>query len=264
MSRIPSGRLAPLDPNEVPLANASRRVLKSRRLSAELTDFLIEAPAFAGPISHTRSGADSGMAAVRDASPESETASVQRAVNTAERNFELRLATGIKQARAEAHAEGLAEGLAAVSGGVEELKASLNEAIAGLSGARESFAEQSEPLIAELGFRLAEAILGSPLPEHIRLISTTSLSDAIERIGEADSVQVTVHPADFMALTENGLVAQIGQNHPGLSWRTDAGLERGDWEARSNSAVIRRVALEMLADTRERLSHADSNDSSTV
>ena len=114
--------------------------------------------------------------------------------------------------------------------------------------------------MAEFAFRLAEAILGAPLPDELRRISTTALSDALEQIGETGAMQVTLNPVDFMMLTESGIIAQLGQNHPKITWHTDASFERGDWEARSDASVVRRVAMEMLAGVRERLSHTDSGE----
>jgi flagellar assembly protein FliH len=252
MSRIPAHRVAQHEARTVS-DRASTRILKSKYLAGDRESVLVSVPEIG-----SRSGQNGDHSDRR-----SQSEIVREALQTAERNFERRLAAGIEQAREAAYSGGFAEGQAAASTGLVKREADLNQAIAGFRGAWESFAERSEPLIAELGFRLAEAILESPLPDQVRTLSMAALSDAVEKIGESDPIQVTVHPADFMALTEGGLIAQIGQNHPGLSWRTDVGLDRGDWEVRSNAAVIRRVALEMLADTRERLRNSDSTDSRT-
>lgn len=189
--------------------------------------------------------------------PTAEIEQLKQRLEGNQRSMERRLAKEIAEAREQALEEGFQRGQASAAEHVETERANLVRAMDGVTSAWDSLSKNSEPLLAELAFKMVEAILEAPLPENLRALSTGALSDAMEKLADSNSVQVTLHPADYMMLDESAVLVPLTQNHPNIVWRTDATLERGDWEAKSAEAVIRRVAKELLADLRSRLAQLD-------
>lgn len=192
--------------------------------------------------------------------PGAEIEQLRQRLSSSQRSMERRLAKEVAEAREAALEEGFQRGQAAAVEHIEAERANLLKAMDGVTTAWDSLSANSEPLLAELAFKMVEAILESPLPETMRALSTGALSTAMEKLADSRSVQVSLHPADYMMLDESGVLVPLTQNHPNIVWRTDAGLERGDWEAQSSEAVIRRVAKELLTDLRSRLSQLDGED----
>ena len=255
MSRIPAAHIQ--SPSGAALGgNAARKVLKRHHLLVEDGPVLIQTWG-PQPISETPP-ADSPAAPAPSESPALASDDLQHALAAQEKNFERRLARETQKAREEGRLEGLSQGRGEAEGLIRDHTAIIEAIATGFDSAWESLAAHSEPLLEELAFRMAEAVLESPLPESVRALSTKALSEAIESMGESRSVQVSVHPADYMMLDESGVLVPLSRNHPNLNWRTDASLDRGDWEARSDAAVVRRVAREMLADLRDRLNHLEA------
>ncbi|MFT5141866.1 MAG: flagellar biosynthesis/type III secretory pathway protein FliH [Rhodothermales bacterium] len=250
MSIIPA---ALLDGTSFPKRRtASRHILKSGNLSVDAESVMVT-PLYGAAALTMGSPALPVSPAANSPAPSD---SASQALAAAERNFERRLSSESSRADLGGYERGYEEGQAAAMLASNHQTALLGAVADGFDQAWESLAGNSEPLLVELAFRMAEAILESPLPESVRTLSTTALTKAVEKMAEARSVQVTVHPADFMMLDESAILVPLGRNHPNLTWRTDAALERGDWEARSDGAVIRRVAREMLTDLRDSLSKA--------
>jgi flagellar biosynthesis/type III secretory pathway protein FliH len=251
MSIIPA---ALLDGTTTPEGRtASRHILKSGNLRVDADSVMIT-PQYAAAALPMGSPALPVPGAATPAHGDN----ASQALAAAERNFERRLSSESSRADKAGYERGYEEGQAAALEASNHQTALLGAVAEGFDQAWESLAGNSEPLLVELAFRMAEAILESPLPESVRTLSTTALTEAVERMAEARSVQVTIHPADYMVLDESAILVPLGRNHPNLSWRTDAALERGDWEARSDGAVIRRVAREMLTDLRDRLNEASN------
>ncbi|MBO6575808.1 MAG: hypothetical protein JJ896_12460 [Rhodothermales bacterium] len=254
MARIPAAEIVS-ESTASGGGNASRKVLKSRLLHHQ-GDVILVNPTTAPLVETERSAPPTvDRAPVRPG-----TEQVQEALAAAEKNFERRLAGEIAKAQQIGYERGLAEGQAAGAAERGDREAFLRAIAEGFDRAWETMASNSEPLLAELSARMTEAILECPLPESVRNLSTAALSDAIEGLGETRSVTVTVHPADYMMLEESGILGPLSQNHPNLNWRTDAKLDRGDWEARTDAAVVRRVARELLSDLRDRLGHLDEDN----
>jgi flagellar biosynthesis/type III secretory pathway protein FliH len=252
MSRIPAALLAQNEATDA-VSDASHKIVKSRDL-ASLPDVVM----IPMPIIEAR-GSSKPKVIPQNPAPAHQPADeeIQQALSAAERNFERRLADEVAATERDAYQRGLADGERAAAAVINEQNARIEQASAGLDRAWETLASHSEPLLVELAFRMAEAILESPLPESVRSLSTAALSEAIEKLGTTGAVCVSVHPADYMMLDESGILLPLLRNHPNLNWQTDASLERGDWEARSDGAVIRRVARELLDDLARRLNNLD-------
>ena len=256
MTRIPASNILADQPVSGG-GRASRRVLKSHNLAVEHESVLVQPASFGVSSAPDRPAAPAASEPAAPAASARQDRGIEEALAAAERNFERRLAAEVGRAEKAAYERGVADGQEAAAAQVQDHNAVLNAVSSGFSRAWESMTTGSEPLLVELAFRMAEAILESPLPESVRTLSTAALSEAIEEMGETRSVQVTLHPADYMMLDESGILVPLSKNHPNLNWRTDATLERGDWEARTDSAVVRRVSRELLADLKARLGNLD-------
>lgn len=255
MARIPASQIADAS-SAAQDRQASRRVIKSGLLGLTSGSVMIGAPTSrpepARPV-RAPEAHDPAPTGARVNELEQRLASTQR-------SMERRLAKEVAEAREAALEEGFQKGQAAATEHLETERQALMAAVEGVNRAWETLSENCEPLLAELAFKMCEAILESPLPEQLRTLSTRALSDALETLSDSKSVQVSLHPADYMMLDESGVLVPMTSNHPNIVWRTDASLERGDWEASCDDAVIRRVARELLADLKGRISHFDGED----
>lgn len=254
MARIPAAHIA--GPGGSSDRAANSRVLKSGVLGGSSGTVMIGTPV------KTRVTPDAQETFHQEPAeaPTAEIEQLKQRLASSQRSMERRLAKEVAEAREAALEEGFQQGQAAAVEHIEAEKANLIRAMDGITAAWDSLSANSEPLLAELAFKMVEAILESPLPESMRTLSTGALSDAMEKLADSRAVQVSLHPADYMMLDESGVLVPLTQNHPNISWRTDASMERGDWEAQSTEAVIRRVAKELLSDLRSRLSHLDGED----
>ncbi|NNE70238.1 MAG: hypothetical protein HKN29_07720 [Rhodothermales bacterium] len=256
MARIPASHISD-NPTGTGDHSASRRVIKSGRLGLPAGRVLIGAPSRAAEPARVEHGVQPAPAAAVNGPSVEE---LQQRLASTQRSMERRIAKEVAEAREAALEEGFAKGQAAATEHLETERQALLKAVAGVDRAWETLSDNCEPLLAELAFKMCESILQSPLPEQLRTLSTGALSDALESLSDSKSVQVSLHPADYMMLDESGVLVPLTRNHPNIVWRTDASLERGDWEASSDEAVIRRVARELLADLRGRLSHLDGEE----
>ena len=254
MARIPAAQIA--GPRGSTDPTSSSRVLKAVGYGADSGSVMIGVPVRAKV---TPDAPESSRKDFAEA-PAAELEQLKQRLESNQRSMERRLAKEVAEAREAALEEGFQQGHAAAVAHIDAERANLVRAMDGVTTAWDSLSANSEPLLAELAFKMVEAILDSPLPENMRALSTGALSDAMEKLADSRSVQVSLHPADYMMLDESAVLVPLTENHPNISWRTDASLERGDWEAQSSEAVIRRVAKELLADLRTRLSHLDGEE----
>lgn len=254
MARIPAAQIA--GPRESSDRTASSRVLKSGILGGDSRTVMIGTPVRASVTPEAKETFNQEPVEA----PTAEIEQLKQRLSSSQRSMERRLAKEVAEAREAALEDGFQRGQAAAVKHIESERANLMRAMDGVTAAWDSLSANSEPLLAELAFKMVEAILESPLPENMRALSTGALSDAMEKLADSRSVQVSLHPADYMMLDESAVLVPLTHNHPNISWRTDASMERGDWEAQSAEAVIRRVAKELLADLRSRLSHLNGED----
>ncbi len=177
-----------------------------------------------------------------------------------EAEWAAKLAKAVAQARAEAYDEGHAAAHASLQDEIEGLKTTVAAGIEHLDGSRQERLDQSESLLAELAFALAEAVLEAPLPEAVRGLTEKTLLEALDLFREESTIDVTLHPVDLLRLQEHGVAAQVEATYPRLRWRADPDLAPGDWTAASPEAAVRRLQSELLDTLKTRFALLPSGD----
>ncbi len=163
----------------------------------------------------------------------------------------------LEEARAEARAEGFEEGKAtaeaALKKQVHAQKSVLEETINHLKKRWGDFLEESEPLLATLSFKIAEAILDAELPATVKGTAGRVLSEAIDELADQPPVRISIHPVDYLQLQEEGVVETLDNMHESLHWNPDPAYAEGDWEVQSARANIRHIRSEMLETMQRRM-----------
>ena len=167
-------------------------------------------------------------------------------IENIEKQWQERLDREVELARVQAFEAGVA---AAQS----ELQAQLDEAVQGFANdlnemqrSWEAHIRRSEPHLVQLAFRIARAILGSPLPDDIRRISETDVTDAVERMANGVSVEVILHPVSYLRIQESGVEEHLNAMHSKIRWRTNPEMKQNEWIVQSARSTTRRLEAELL------------------
>jgi flagellar assembly protein FliH len=100
------------------------------------------------------------------------------------------------QAQAEGHERGYAAGVEEGRAALAQTRLALEEAVAGVVGARDAFLDQAEERSVELALLLAEKIVGTALDVRPELVVEV-VRGALRRAAERDHVVIEVNPADL-------------------------------------------------------------------
>lgn len=167
--------------------------------------------------------------------------------------WQARLDEAVARARQEGFDEGVAAVQAEMQDALEAARGAFLDDVARLEAAVRDFFSRTEPLMATLAFEIAETILNAPLPGDIRHVAGGAITEAVERATGESSVDVTLHPVDYLRLQESGLVDQLNAMHSGLRWHPSPDARQGDWVVQSPVASTRRLESELLATLKQQL-----------
>lgn len=135
---------------------------------------------------------------------------------------------------------------------LERTKADIARDLERLEAQVQDFIAQTQPLLVELAFEIARALLDAPLPDEIRDKVTRALTEAVEQLAGAP-LEIRLHPIDYLRLKENGIVGQLEAMNEHIRWESDPSLKEGDWIVQSPAAMIRRLQDELLGSLRSRI-----------
>ncbi len=173
--------------------------------------------------------------------------------------WEIQMDTAVQKAQQEAFIVGYNEGreqfepeLHALRAELKSVREAYSRDVSEAVRSWHAFIEESEPLVLEMAFSIAEAILDAPLPDEVMEVATPSLANAIEALAKDAPLTISVHPVDWLRLQENSIIDQINSQHPALRWDPNATIDQGDWVVQSPKAVVRHIKEELMMDLREK------------
>jgi flagellar assembly protein FliH len=167
--------------------------------------------------------------------------------------WQARLDAAVEKARQEGFEAGVAAATAELQVEVDALRDAFTEDLTRIEAAAAETFRRAEPLLAALAFEVAETILNARLPEPLRAVSERAITEAVERATGELSVDILLHPVDYLRLQESGIVDQLLVMHSGLRWHPNPDLKQGDWVVQTPTATTRRLEAELLATLRSRL-----------
>jgi flagellar assembly protein FliH len=170
-----------------------------------------------------------------------------------EAEWSRKLEDAALRAREEAYDAGYRTAKQELEGSVSEIREALSSQMAMLRDTLLNQIEAMERTAVSLALDAASSILEAPLTEAARLSSERALANAIEQLAGDGAIDIVLHPIDYLRIQETGVDEQLSATFPPLRWHPDEKMTEGDWSARSNQAVIRRIRKELLSTLAERL-----------
>lgn len=166
--------------------------------------------------------------------------------------WQARMEEAALRARENGYRQGRADAERANADERALLRENVEREMAALQTAWQTHLQTSEMLMAQLAFEVAETILGAPLPDNVRRVSSRALHEAVESLS-AGPVQVTIHPVDLLRLQETGIEEEMRRTAPQLRIESNPYLNEGDWHVETEQASVRHVRAELLDALRRRL-----------
>ena len=180
--------------------------------------------------------------------------SVPGGPNDAEEEIDLEqlLLEAKEQGREEGFLEGKNEAEKQSLEKFKEHRQILDVALREIKDCWHSYIEQSETVLLNLSFEIAETILDAPLPERIRHISSKSILEGLEQLSSEAPITIALNSIDLLRLRESGLKTHIETMFPNIAWDPQPAYKEGDWVAESPLQSVRSVARELLQHLRTR------------
>lgn len=176
---------------------------------------------------------------------------------TFEQKWQKRLEEEKAQVRKEAYAQGYQEASEEAEQQLEELTGLLTDGLDQVRSAWDSFLKETEPQLGELAFRIAEQVLNTSLPNQVYKPVNAAVHDAIDELAEEKSIDITLHPSDYLQLQESGLLEQLEETYSALYWHSDPEIQqRGSWAVETPRAAIRHMIPELLENIKQDLALA--------
>ena len=129
---------------------------------------------------------------------------------------------------------------------IESAKTEFVEEIAHIKTAWEEYLKVVEPKLAALAFEIAETILDAPLPKDTRTLTIRTIMEAVEQLSSESSIEIILHPVDYLQFQENGVEQQLQAMRSGLRWHPNPDLKEGDWIVQSPTSTTRRLKAELI------------------
>ncbi len=171
----------------------------------------------------------------------------------------------VERAREEGYEQGRRDALAEAEALRQEELEGFREACAAdaarLRALWDELIRESEPLLADIAIALGEAILDGPLTPTLRDVVGRAVAQAVERLAGDGMITISLHPADYLRMQENGIADQLAATHTALKWNTDPECRPGDWSVESPFALIRSLREELINDFVHRLGLPGSAES---
>lgn len=167
--------------------------------------------------------------------------------------WQERLEDELARAREQAFEDGYRSAMAELEQTYTEKLSSLAQDVERFGSIWEDFLAECEPLMGEIAFGVAQAILDAPLPQGTKGVASRAIIEAVELLRGHAPVEIAIHPVDFLRLQESGIVDQLESLNSEIRWEPTSDIKQGEWVVQSPVAVIRRLEEELFSTLKSRV-----------
>lgn len=165
---------------------------------------------------------------------------------------EEKLERACQKARREGYADGYKEAEQDMRTAFQKERRQWQRALALIESIGNDLADRIERSAPPLLLEVASKVLGQDLPPSLKTALAPALQSAVSEMSTAETLTITLHPADVDMLEAAGVLDEIEAGPYDLTIKTDADLEEGDWRVASPDAVLQRLKEEVVS----RIDHA--------